>query len=165
MSMPGVYPARPDLDRGSRLELARFHAAQQALDLRGIDAAGAEMLRGLRAAGDGESQTLLRRAPVVACRGEAGEEGVSRTDCGDRFDGRCRDLVEVALVVGALDRGDAALRPGDHGVSRAQLDQARQAVEQVLAIVELMADRSLRLSDVRGHCGGLGPDRGDERLA
>ena len=51
-------------DGGPRLELARLHAGEQALDLGRIDAAGAEVLRRLGAAGDREAQALLRRAAV-----------------------------------------------------------------------------------------------------
>src|SRR5829696_1635313 len=155
---------RGDLDRGPRLELARLHTWEQALDLDRVDAARTEVLRRLRAAGDRKAEAVLRRPGVVASRDEAGEERISRADRGDGLDRRGGDLVDVSFVP-ALDRGDAALRAGDHGIHRPQLDQAREAVEQVLAIVELMADGSLRLAHVRGDGGWLGANRGGQRLA
>src|SRR4051812_20458532 len=56
------------------------HVAEQALDLRRIDEARAQVLGGLRAAGDAEHERLLGGLAAVAGGDEGGQERVARAN-------------------------------------------------------------------------------------
>ena len=122
------------------------------------------MLGRLGAAGDAVGEALLGRAALVAGGDVAGQEGVAGADRGDRLQRLGVDLEQAPL--GALaDRRDAAVGPGDRRLAGAEPDQLGEALGEVAAVGELLADQLLGLALVRGDHRGAGADAGQHRLA
>ena len=63
------------------------------------------------------------------------------------------------------DHRDAAVGSGDRGLTGSQADQLGQAVDEVVAVGELLPDQLLGLELVRGDDRGAGPQAGQHRLA
>ena len=73
--------------------------------------------------------------------------------------------LEQAPLRPLADRGDAAFGPGDRRLGGAEADQLVEALGEVAAVGELLADQLLGLALVRGHHRGAGADPGQHRLA
>jgi hypothetical protein len=106
---------------GSRqLELGSRDFARDALDLAGIEHAGAEMARGLGATGHTEPQAFLVGTLGVAGCQVTGQEHITCADCRDRFEWLDAYVVEAALV-GSADNRVAAVCMGDDRLACSQL--------------------------------------------
>src|SRR3954447_26390116 len=84
--------------------------SQQALDAVGLDQPGAQVLRGLGAAGDPVGERVLDRTVLITGGDKAREERVARADRGPR-----------------LDRAAANAHPEDLRLARVRREDAREA--------------------------------------
>src|SRR4051812_34994942 len=113
-----------------------------------VQSAGTQVLRRLGAAGDAVRKAVAGRTALVARGHIARQEAVARADGRKRF--QSVDLNLVMATSGTLSRDRRTARlPGDDRLARPHLDQASQAHCDVVGVVELVADRLLRLGDIR----------------
>ena len=138
--------------------------AEQPVDAAGVDDPGAEVLRGLGAAGDPEAQALDRILARVAGRDVAGQERVSRPDDRARLLLLDPDPMQRRRAV-LEDLRIAAVGHGHDRLARAQPGHLDDRLRAVVGVVELVADELLGLELVRRDQVGLGPHRQSQRLA
>src|SRR5918994_929487 len=155
----------PPLGHARRdVQLPHLDARQQALHLVRVERAGAEVLRGFRAARNPEGGHSGGGRARVASRHETGQERVAGAHRGDGFQGLDLGLVATPPRRLAEDRNAPGL-PRDHGLRGAHLDQALQPQQEVVGLVELVPDRLLGLVQVRGDHPGARAQSGTHRLA
>src|ERR1700743_1935997 len=96
--------------------------AEQALDAIGLHQPRAQVLRGLRAAGDAVGERVLDRLALIAGGDEAGQERVARADRRARLDRPRPDPDAVEQRLGILvHAGEAAVVHGHDRLARAEL--------------------------------------------
>ena len=116
------------------------------------------------ACGHGRTQRILRRAADVSRGEEPGEERIAGPDDRHRVHPWCDGSVEPRLALLAQARDAAGLGCDQH-VSRAELRDPLECEQEVLLVVEFLADERLGLSLVRRDEERLGLDPEPQRLA
>src|SRR6185503_14252007 len=128
-----------------RLELGDLDRADQPARLARLEPARADLQRRRRAGGDRRAQGFLVRAPVEPRRDERGQQHVARADRRDRIDPRRGRPVARGLALVSQQRPAARLAR-DQDVARAHLGDRLEAGEEVVVVVELLADERLGLA-------------------
>src|SRR5438067_13532036 len=163
---PGTQPylwPRPLAPTPDRFQLGDLDGAREAVDLPLLEPSSADLESRSRAGRDRRTERILRRL-AFQVRGEVGrQQDVARPDDRDRLDGRrpCPVAVNDPLLT---EQRPATGLLRDQDVAGTLLGDRAEPEDEVLVLVELLADEPLRLVLVRRDEERLGLGAEPQRL-
>src|SRR3954454_7392714 len=146
-----------------RLELGNLDRADQAAGLARLEPARTDLERGRGPGGHCRAECLLIGAAIESRRDEGGEQDVAGADDRDGVD-QWRGRAVAARGTLVSEQRPAAGLTRDQGVPRPELGDRLQAGEEVVVVVELLADERLGLALVRRDEQRLGLHAQAQRL-
>ena len=146
------------------MQLGELDAVGERRRVRRIEASGADLAHGRCARGDRGSDRVVRRALIADRREELASRTSPEPTPGDRLDVR-RERSDPPRLAADAHEGEAAVLERDEDVARAHLGDRIERHQEVVVVLELLADELLGLTLVRRDEERAGLDGEAERLA
>src|SRR5215212_1011431 len=131
-----------------RFQLGDLDRAREPVGLALVEAARTHLQRRCRPGRDRLAKRVLRRFALEMSREEGGQQDVARTNGRNRLDARRADAVAMSRPLLPKQR-EATRLLRDQNVPHAALGDRLEADDEILVLVELLADKALCLVLVR----------------